>query len=69
MTATTSENVSKIRVKWIKSISGAKKFHRGTIRALGLKRMNHEVVHNATPQIRGMVHSVRHLVEVTEVED
>ena len=40
-----------------------------TIRALGIRRMHHTVVHDDTPQIRGMVYVVRHLVEVEEVEE
>ncbi len=39
-----------------------------TIKALGLGRPNYSVVHNDTPQIRGMIRKVIHLVEVEEVE-
>ena len=39
-----------------------------TIKALGLARPNHFVIHNDTPQIRGMVRKVSHLVKVEEVE-
>ena len=42
---------------------------RDTIRALGIKRLNHRVVHEDTPQIRGMINRVLHLVEVEERED
>jgi len=42
--------------------------HRRTLEALGLRRINHFVVHEDTPQIRGMVHTVRHLVTVEEVD-
>ena len=56
-----------IRIKWIKSDAGAKQPHRRTIRALGLRRLQAEVIKTATPQILGMVQSVRHLVEVSEV--
>jgi large subunit ribosomal protein L30 len=38
--------------------------HRRTLEALGLKRINHFVVHEDTPQIRGMVDQVRYLVRV-----
>jgi large subunit ribosomal protein L30 len=37
-----------------------------TIRALGLVRLNQTVVHRDTPQVRGMIYKVRHLVEVEE---
>jgi len=37
--------------------------------ALGLKRIRHQVVHEDTPQIRGMVAKVTHLVQVEEIQD
>jgi large subunit ribosomal protein L30 len=40
---------------------------RATVRALGIRRMNHAVEHTDTPQIRGMIFKVRHLVEVEEI--
>ena len=42
--------------------------HRRTVRALGLKRIRHSVIHDDSPQIRGMIHQVRYLVEVEEVK-
>jgi large subunit ribosomal protein L30 len=39
-----------------------------TIKALGIRRMNVPVVHEDTPQIRGMIYKVRHLVEVNEID-
>jgi large subunit ribosomal protein L30 len=39
-----------------------------TIRALGIRRMNNPVIHNDTPQIRGMIYKVRHLLEVNEID-
>jgi large subunit ribosomal protein L30 len=62
-----SKPVKKIHIKWVKSLSGAKEPHRRTIKALGFTKLQSEVVKEATPQILGMVHSVRHLVKVTEV--
>lgn len=62
-----SETVKQIRIKFVKSMNGAKDPHRRTIRALGLTKLQSEVVKNATPEILGMVHLVRHLVQVTEV--
>jgi large subunit ribosomal protein L30 len=54
----------KIRVRQVKSAGGHKKDQAATIRALGIRRMNQVVEHNDTPQIRGMIFKVRHLVEV-----
>jgi large subunit ribosomal protein L30 len=39
-----------------------------TIRALGIRRLNVPVLHDDTPQVRGMIYKVRHLLEVTEIE-
>ncbi|MBE0428932.1 MAG: 50S ribosomal protein L30 [Thermoleophilia bacterium] len=58
----------KLKVTQRKSIIGRKQDHRRTVRALGLKRINDSVVHDDTPQIRGMVHKVRYLLEVEEVK-
>lgn len=41
---------------------------KATIKALGLARPNHFVVHTDSPQIRGMIKKVSHLVKVEEVE-
>jgi large subunit ribosomal protein L30 len=42
--------------------------HKRTLAALGLRRINHFVVHEDTPQIRGMVHLVRYLVRMEPAE-
>ena len=42
--------------------------HKRTILALGLGRPNYSVIKKDTPQIRGMINSVRHLVTVEEVK-
>jgi large subunit ribosomal protein L30 len=57
-----------IRVVWVKSSIGYSERQKGTIRALGLRRLGHVVEHTDTPVIRGMIDKVRHLVEVQEVE-
>jgi len=41
--------------------------HKRTLAALGLRRINHSVVHEDTPQIRGMIHLVRYLVRTEPV--
>jgi len=57
-----------VRVTWVKSSIGYSKRQKGTIQALGLRRLGHSVEHEDTPVIRGMVNKVGHLVEVQEVE-
>ncbi len=57
-----------LRITWVKSTIGAPPDQRGTIRALGLHRLQQSVIHDDTPVIRGMAFKVRHLVRVEEVE-
>jgi len=57
-----------LKITWKKSTTSTKKQHRDTIRALGLKRLNHTVVKDDSPQLRGMLHLVDFLVSVEEVE-
>ncbi len=58
---------SYLEITQIKSGIGRKPDHRGTLRALGLKRIRHTVVHEDTPVIRGMVNKVSYLLEVRPV--
>jgi len=56
----------RLKITQIKSAGGHKKDQAATVRALGIRRLQHTVEHNDTPQIRGMVFKVRHLVKVEE---
>jgi large subunit ribosomal protein L30 len=58
-----------LKVTQVKSVIGSKQDHKRTVRALGLKRIRDSRVHEDTPQIRGMVHKVRHLVSYEEVDE
>jgi len=58
----------RIKVTQIKSKIRCLELHRRTLRALGLRRMNHTVIHEDTPQIRGMLHQVHYLVRVEPAE-
>jgi large subunit ribosomal protein L30 len=58
--------VSPLKVTQRRSKNGADKRQRNTLRSLGLRRIGHSVQHDDTPQIRGMIQKVRHLVEVSE---
>ena len=57
----------KLRIKQVRSIIGRPATQKRTMEALGLRRINHtrEVV--ATPQILGMIESVKHLLTVEEI--
>ncbi len=56
----------KLRVTWRKSAIGYRIDQKRTIEALGLRRLGHTVEHEDTRPIRGMLHKVRHLVDVSE---
>jgi len=58
--------VSKLVITQRKSSNGCDKRQLDTLRSLGLRRIGHSVVRPDSPQLRGMVHKVRHLVEVSE---
>ena len=55
-----------IKVKQVRSAINRTARQKATIEALGLKKLNQVVEHEATPQILGMVKKVQHLVEVVE---
>ena len=57
---------SMLKVTWVRSTIGHKEAARGTIRALGLHRLNQSVEVADTPVIRGMLRRVAFLVEVEE---
>jgi len=59
--------MSKIKIKQVKSAIDRSLKQKNTLIALGLRKMNQEVEHEATPQILGMVHKISHLVTVEEV--
>jgi len=56
----------KVRIKWVVSFISCTDDMRQTIRGLGLRRMHQVVERQDTPETRGMIHKVRHLVEVVE---
>lgn len=59
--------MSRLRITWKKSTIGYNKDQRKVVEALGLRRLNGVVEHDDSPQIRGMVQKVRHLVHVEEI--
>ncbi len=62
----TDSSAKRVRITWTKSAIGYTQRQKGTIRALGLRRLGQAVEHDDTPVIRGMINRVRHLVEVQE---
>jgi large subunit ribosomal protein L30 len=59
----------KVRIKQIRSSAGHSWRMRQTLEALGLRHHQAEVVHNDSPGLRGQIKKVRHLIEVTPVEE
>lgn len=60
--------MARLKITQSKSYIGSKQNHRDTLRTLGLKRLNDSVLRDDSPQVRGMVRTVRHLVTVEEVD-
>lgn len=56
-----------LRVTQVRSLIGYEQSQRATVRSLGLRRIRHTVEVPDTPQVRGMLFKVRHLVKVEEV--
>lgn len=57
-----------LKITQLKGIVGARHKQKESLRSLGLKRIHHSVVRPDTPQVRGMINVVRHMVQVEEVE-
>ncbi|MCK3684575.1 50S ribosomal protein L30 [Maribellus sp. YY47] len=60
--------MAKVKITQVKSSIGSTKRQKATLAALGLKKLNVPVEHEATPQIVGMVNKLRHLISVEEVK-
>jgi large subunit ribosomal protein L30 len=58
--------MSKVRITQVKSKIGQSERHRGTLRALGLRKIGRSVEHEESPVLEGMLRKVRHLVKVEE---
>ncbi len=57
----TADNV---KITWVKSTIGSVQKQRATVKALGLKRLNHSVIRQVSPELKGMIDKVKHLVSV-----
>jgi large subunit ribosomal protein L30 len=58
--------VTTLRITQVRSAIGESRKHRGTLRALGLRRIGTVVEHKRSPALDGMLEHVRHLVRVEE---
>lgn len=60
--------MAKLKVTLTKSTIGRKKDHIATVNALGLRKIGNSVMHEDTPQIRGMIDKVNYLLDVEEIQ-
>jgi large subunit ribosomal protein L30 len=61
--------VSDIKITYIKSVIDGTKKQKANLTALGLRKLNSTVIKKDTPQIRGMIDIVNHLVRVEEIKE
>jgi len=61
-----AKSASTLKIQWVKSFIGCTDDMRQTIRGLGFRRMQQTVERQDTPETRGMILKVRHLVKVVE---
>jgi large subunit ribosomal protein L30 len=60
--------MTNLKITQVKSQIGGKQYQRDTLRTLGLKRIGQSVVREDRPEVLGMIQTVRHLVNVEEVD-
>jgi len=66
VTSMSETKTGMVKIKWVVSFIGCPKDMRQTIRGLGFRRMEQVLEVEDTPSVRGMIHKVRHLVNVQE---
>lgn len=59
--------MGKLKITLVRSLIGRPEPQRKTVRALGLTKTNSSVIQEDTPQVRGMINKVTHLLKVEEV--
>jgi len=60
--------MARLKITQIRSTIDRQEPQKRTIKALGLGKLHRTVIHNDTPQIRGMVQAVNHLITVEEID-
>ena len=58
--------MKKLKITLKRSLIGRPEKQRRIVKALGLRKINQSVTHNDTPSIRGMIHKMSHMIEVSE---
>ncbi len=59
--------MAQVKITQTKSVIDRPENQKRIIKALGLRKMNHSVVHESTPQIEGMIRKVNHLVTTEKI--
>lgn len=57
-----------LKITWSKSTIGYPETQRLTIQSLGLRKLQHTVIKEDTPELRGQINKVRHLIVVEEID-
>mgnify|MGYP002737232597 CR=1 FL=1 len=60
--------MAKLKITLVKSAHGQKQKIRDTVQTLGLRKISQETVREDTPIIRGQIRTIRHLVDVEEID-
>lgn len=60
--------MAQVKITQVRSVIGARRHQRESLRSLGLRRISHSVVREDTEQCRGLIAAVHHLVEVEEAQ-
>lgn len=68
MSKSKARKTKRLRVTWVKSSIGYDERQKGTIRALGLRKLGDVVEHDDTAVIRGMADKVSHLVRLEAID-
>lgn len=58
--------MANLKITLVRSLIGRPEDQKVTVRTMGLTRLNHSVIKEDTPQLRGMINKVSHLVKVEE---
>jgi large subunit ribosomal protein L30 len=68
-TVLSGAGMAQLKIIQVRSCIGRKEHQRKVLRALGITRVGLVVTHNDTPQIRGMINKIGHLLQVTEAAE
>ncbi len=60
------EKKGSVKIKLVRSVIGTTRHQRAVVLGLGLRRINHTVEREDTPEVRGMIDKVSHLVQIVE---